>query len=252
MERGEQILRELRYSLRTLRREPLFVLGVICTFALSIGTNAAMLGLVTRLMLSSPPGIRDPEQVARIQIERVAANGESFAMSSMSYPAFEALRGQKRAFSTVAAVRTDSVAIGRGSETSQAAALQATGDYFQLLGVIPALGRFYGPADDVLPLGNQVVVLGYAFWKSHFAGARNVLGRELIIDDQPFTIVGVAPRGFNGETLSSVELFMPLTAAMRNHDFGWWTNDRINLLSTIVRLAPGVNAGERARDFRPG
>ena len=74
----DSLLREVRYALRSLRREPAFVAGVVATFALSIGTNAAMLGLVTRLMLAPPPGIREAERITRVGLEHTAANGESY------------------------------------------------------------------------------------------------------------------------------------------------------------------------------
>ena len=244
---AEQILRELRLAFRSVKREPLFALGVIATFALSIGTNAAMLGLVTRLMIAPPPGIGAVDRVMRVQIEHVGYNGEPFAMSTMSYPAAIGLAEQKRVFSASAAVIGDTVAIGRGDQLAQATAIQASGEYFRVMQAAPALGRFFGPADDVLPLGNLVVVLSHAYWQAHFSGDPGVLGRELVIDDQPFTIIGVAARGFNGDGLGAIDLFMPLTAALRNRDFGWWTNDRINMVWAVVRLADGVDAAMAAQ-----
>src|SRR5215208_636204 len=108
----DNLRRELSYTLRTLRREPSFVAGVVGTFALAIGANAAMLGLVTRLMLSPPPGIREPGRVARVSIEHTDRDGESFAMSTTSYPTFRILEGQ-RGFAMVAAARPDTVTVGR-------------------------------------------------------------------------------------------------------------------------------------------
>src|SRR6478752_7017995 len=98
---------DIRYALRALRREPMFVAGVVSTFALAIGTNAAMLGIVSRLMLAPPPGIRDAERVMRMQIIRQGKNGDQQAMTTMSYPAFRAFAELTKAFSSVAAVKTD-------------------------------------------------------------------------------------------------------------------------------------------------
>ena len=91
--------RDVRYALRSLRREPTFVAGIVMTFALAIGANAAMFGLVERLMLSPPPGIRDADRVARVQLGYTRDGGEPFTMSTMSYPAFRALAEQSAAFS---------------------------------------------------------------------------------------------------------------------------------------------------------
>jgi predicted permease len=233
-------VRDLRYALRSLRREPTFVLGVVCTFALAIGTNAAMLGLVTRLMLAPPPGIRDAERVTRLHVQHADADGSAYTMSTMSYPAYLAFAGVTGAFSSVAAVRFDTLAVGRGAELTQVPVAQASGHYFGVLGATPAVGRFFGPSDDELPMGSSVVVLGHAYWMRQFAGDPRAVGRDIIVGGEPFTIIGVAPHGFNGETLSPVDLFLPLTAAQRSRGVGWWSEDGLNLVSVVTRMAPGV------------
>src|SRR5437868_2449924 len=136
---------DIHYAVRALRREPTFVAGVVCTFALAVGKNAAMLGLVSRLMLSPPPGIRDAARVFRMQVVRQGRSGEPQAMSTMSYPAFKAFASLSSAFSSVAAVKTDTVGVGRGAELEQIPAIAASGQYFTTLGVTPHAGRFFGP-----------------------------------------------------------------------------------------------------------
>ena len=231
----ESIKRELKYAARTLRREPTLVAGVVLTFALAIGTNAAMFGLVTRLMLSPPPGIRDADRVAQIGLRFVTEDGDVFVASSTSYPIYRSLRAQKGAFAAVAASKPDTLTIGRSPNVAQLAILSATGDYFTTLGASPLLGRFFGPGDDELPGGNSVIVLSHLYWQRTFAGDRDVLGREIIVDEQPFTIIGVAPRGFNGDQLSGVDAFIPLSRAMRNRGGDWSSNRHMNLVSLVAR-----------------
>ncbi len=231
---------ELRYALRALGREPTFVAGVVCTFALAIGTNAAMLGLVSRLMLSPPPGIRDAERVMRMQIVRQGKAGDAQMMTTMSYPAFRAFAGLTRAFSSVAAVKTDTVNVGRGADLEQVPAVEASGLYFTTLGVTAQAGRLFGPADDELPIGSPVVVLGNAYWKRRFGGERSAIGKEIVVNGETFTVVGVTPSGFNGDGLAEVDVFIPLTASQRTRPFGWWTNDGMNVVSVVVRLATDV------------
>src|SRR6185503_275767 len=103
----ENLGRDAKYAVRTLSREPTFVVGIVLTFALAIGANAAMFGLVTRLMLSPPPGIRDAEHVARVRLSFISEDGDSFASASTSYPTFRSLHSQKGAFAAVAALRSD-------------------------------------------------------------------------------------------------------------------------------------------------
>ena len=231
---------DLRYALRALRREPTFVAGVVATFALAIGTNAAMLGLVSRLMLAPPPGIRDAERVMRVQVVLQSKSGEPQAMTTTSYPTFRGIAGLTRAFSAVAAIRTDTVSVGRGADLEQVPAVDASGQYFATLGASPEVGRFFGPGDDELPTGSAVVVLGNAYWKRRFAGDRAAVGREIVVNGQSFTIIGIAPSGFNGDGLGEVDLYMPLTTSQRTRPFGWWTNDGMNVVTIVARLANGV------------
>ena len=245
----DDLTREFRYAVRTFRREPAFVAGVVLTFGLVIGTNAAMFGLVQRLMLAAPPGIRDAERVVRVGLTYVSEDGGRITMTSTSYPAFQSVAALGSAFTAAAAVQSDSVTTGRGADLAEVAAVQASGDYFATVGVQPALGRFFGPADDELPAGNDVVVLSYAFWQRRFAGEASAIGQGLLVNDQLLTIIGVAPRGFNGTELGSTDLFVPMTTAYRSRGAGWWSDPRIRLVSVIARLRSGVtpaNAGALA------
>ena len=217
----------LQYALRSLRREPALVAGVVATFALAIGANAAMFGLVSRLILSAPPGVAEPGQVGRVPM-------------TTNYPEYLRLAALGDAFARVAAVRDLNVILGRGGDATEARAIAATGDYFQVLGARPALGRFFDARDDELPAGNTVVVLSHAFFNKRFAGDRAALGREIDIDGVPYTIIGVSPPNFSGDQTRAVDVFMPLSAAMRRQAQGWWTNDQIRMVSIITRVRDGV------------
>jgi len=107
----EKLGRDVKYAVRTLRREPTFVAGVVLTFALAIGANAAMFCLVTRLMLSPPPGIRDAAAVAKVGLSFISEDGDSFTSTSTSYPTFRSLHAQHSAFAAVAATRSDTVPV---------------------------------------------------------------------------------------------------------------------------------------------
>jgi len=235
---------DIRYALRTFRREPLFVAGVVLTFGLVIGTNAAMFGLVRRLMLAPPPGVQDAERVVRAATTLTADDGSVFTMETTSYPAFRDLAALDRVFDAVAAVAADSVTTGDGADLTEVPAVKASGQYFAVLGVRAAAGRLFGPSDDALPNGNDVVVLSHAFWQRRFAGEASAVGQQLVVDGQRLTIVGVAPRGFNGTDLAPVDLFIPLTTAMRNRAAGWWSDPRIRMVSIVAHLRNGVRVNE--------
>ena len=236
----DAIARDIRYAFRTLRREPAFSAGVVLTFALAIGTNAAMFGLVTRLMLAPPPGIHGADRVAQVRLRFISDDGTSASGSTTSYPMFRALRTATSAFTAVAGSKPDTLTIGRSPDVGQIAVLSTTGDYFAALGARTAIGRSIGPTDDQPPAGSQVIVLSYAYWQRTFAGDRSVLGRELIVDDRRFTVIGVAERGFNGDGLAAVDAFIPFSAAMGKGSSDWMSNRFMNLITLVVRIRDGV------------
>jgi predicted permease len=229
----------IKYAARTFRREPAFVAGVVATFGLVIGINAAMFGLVRRLMLAPPPGIERAERVVRVGMTLTTQDGTAFTMTSTSYPAFQGL-ATLGAFAGIAAVATDSVTTGKGADLAEVAAIEASGGYFATLGVRPAFGRLFDASDDVLPNGNDVVVLSWAYWQRRFAGESSAIGQQLVVDDQALTIIGVTPRGFNGTELAPVDLFVPLTTALRKRGAGWWSDPRIRMVGIVARLKDGV------------
>src|SRR5205823_8814091 len=228
--------RDLQFAVRSLRREPAVAAGIVATFALAIGANAAMVGLVARLMLAAPPGVSDPSAVARLKLDITTSDGERYAMSTTSYPVFQAVHGLDRAFSSVAASRPARLTTGRGAEMAEASVIAASGDYFQVLGAHPVLGRFFGPEDDALPTGSAVAVLSHAYWEHRFGGSTAALGARLVVDGQEYTVVGVAPRGFSGDGLAPVDLFVPLTVAQRKDDPQWTSNRGMHFVSVIARV----------------
>ena len=134
--------RQSKHAVRSLRREPSLALGIIMTFALSIGATAAMFGLVNRLMLSAPPGVADPKRVARVALRIDAVEGPQMVATTTSYPVFRALHEARTAFDAVAAERLDTVLVGR-QDASRISALGVTAEYFTALGVRTLLGRSF-------------------------------------------------------------------------------------------------------------
>ncbi|AHG88198.1 permease [Gemmatirosa kalamazoonensis] len=231
---------DVRHALRSLRREPTLVAGVVASFALAIGANAAMLGLVRQLMLAPPPGVSDAARVSRVALRVTTADGDAYAVTTTSYPAFRALAGATSAFDAAAAVRTDTLTFGAGAATTTVTAVEATGRYFTLLGARPALGRFFDAADDAPPAGRSVVVLGHAFWKHRLDGDPAVLGRTLVVDGAPFTVVGVAAPDFRGDGAAAVDVFVPLSAAMRDRPAAWRSEPGMNVVSVLAKVRAGV------------
>ena len=220
-------MNDLRHALRTLARSPRLALAVVLSLALGIGTDVTMLGLVDSLLFRPPAHVRDVDRLVDIRVR--------------TYPDYVDLRDQTRSFSGVAGwwAPPRPYAITDGDRVLPVQQMLASASLFPVLGVQPALGRFYTAAED-RPGGPHLAVLGYGLWRRQFAGARDVLGRTLHVAGNLYTIIGVAPEGFTGVALTDVDLFLPITttkfdagpAALTSRDYSW--------VRVVARLAPGV------------
>jgi len=227
---------DLQFALRSLRREPGVAGGIIATFALAIGANAAMVSLVARLLTSALPGVADPSAVTRLRIQLKSPDGERYAMTTTSYAAFRAAHALEGAFAAVAAAQPLRLTSGTGAEMTELSVIAASGEYFRVLGARPALGRFFDTDDDALPTGSAVAVLSHAYWQRQLAGSTSVLGSHIVVDGVDYIIVGVAPRSFTGDDLAPVDLFLPLTVVQRKEDSHWTTDAGRHFVSVIARV----------------
>ncbi|MEO7965211.1 MAG: ABC transporter permease, partial [Gemmatimonadaceae bacterium] len=229
----------MKYIVRRLSREPAFVAGVSLTFALAISATAAMFTLVDRLMLAPPPGVERAERIVSAHFSYASDEGEAMTMETTSFPVFQTVAEERRLFANVAIARPDTVTLGRGADLTNVAAIEASGNYFSALGAGASLGRLFGADDDALA-GSDVVVLSHAFWQRRFGGERGIVGQTIILGGTTLTIIGVAAPGFNGTGLSPVDVFLPLSTAMRNSESGWRTNSGMLLGQVVARLHEGV------------
>ncbi|HEY4099822.1 MAG TPA: ADOP family duplicated permease [Gemmatimonadales bacterium] len=236
---------DFRYAIRALVRTPLFTVGVVGTLALGIGINATMFSVVDTLFFRPPDGVGHPHDLVRVYYHhhgnslRSAGFGD-WTGASTSLPAFHDLRDHAGGFAAVAATRSASMGLGRGSSATQVNAQAVSYQYFPMLELHPALGRFFDSTDDRVG-GPTVAVLSYAFWQSHFGGDQSVIGRQLPIGKSSYTVIGVAPKGFRGIDLSPDDLYLPI-AVTTNGDIA--PPDAVNArgwtwLSLVARVRPG-------------
>jgi putative ABC transport system permease protein len=242
----DTLLNDLRYALRALTRSPGFAAVVVLTLALGIGVNAAMFGIVDTLFLRPPAGVREPGRVVRIyKSHRVSLLGRSFTGGLGQFPAFVDLRASG-VFERTAATTTRDMSLGRGSEAVRVRVGDVSHDYFPLLGVAPAIGRFFG-ADEDKAGGERVAVISDAFWRSRFGRDTTVLGRRLQMGSGSFTVIGVAPAGFTGIDLAPLDLWIPISVAAGDIANGqcltswncWW-------MEAIARLKPDDRPADAA------
>ena len=249
------VRQDLLFAARSLWRQPGFTIFVVLTLALGIGANSAIFGLLDRLLLSPPPHIREADRVVRL-VMSASFGGSRFTMPTTSYATFQDLRDGVRSFADLAARASGQMVLGRGADAAAIQAAKVTGGYFQLLGVRPAAGRFFGEEEDRPPSGLEVAVLSHAFWRRQFAGDPGVLGRDIVLDGSRFTVAGVAPAGFTGDSVEPIDVWVPLSAGMRGLPPDWRDNRGFNLVTLVARLGAGVSRSAAQRDatsaFRRG
>src|SRR6185436_9017906 len=195
------VLQDLRYGARMLRRQPGFTIAAVLTLALGIGANTAVFSLVNAALLQRLP-VADRERL--VYVYRGAV-GNVF-----SYPQYAALRDNSRSFEGLAGWGGITASLHAGDSAELVSGVIVTGNFFEVLGVRAARGRLLSPRDDETPGAHPVAVISHEFWQSRFGGRDDAVGREVRLNGHVFTIVGVAPAGFPGPQLGNVRsLYVP-------------------------------------------
>ncbi len=240
----EVLQQDLRYTLRGLRRAPGFTAAVILTLGLGIGANAAMFGVIDRLMFRPFPYMRDPAQVHRVYLQ-TTGRGRVLTRSVFPYTAYLDLARWSSAFSDHAAFSTRAIAVGSGTDARERDVAGVSASFFGFFNATPAAGRFFGAAEDSIPRGADVAVLSYGFWKAEFGG-RDVIGTKLSVGPRFVTIIGVAPEGFVGVAGGAPPaVYMPITAFAYQWNQGdaqsFFIRYNWDWMSMMVRTKPGVS-----------
>ena len=249
----DELTHDVRFAFRTLRKSRGFAATVILTLALGIGANAAMFGVVDRLMFRPYAYLRDPSTVNRVYL-RSTYRGTTSTSWHTEYARYLDLKRWSRSFDEWSGFATRSMAVGVGdaSRERQVAAVNAT--FFRFFDAPPALGRYFVAAEDTTPRGADVAVLGYGFWKSELGG-RNVLGEVLQVGNIPATIVGVAPEGFAGvDDANPPAVYIPITTYAGSQPTErtnpkYYTRYNWGWMEMMVRRKPGVTVEQASRDL---
>jgi len=255
------LIQDLRYGLRMLAANAGFTVVAVLTLALGIGANTAIFSLIDAVMLRALP-VRDQSRLVVMSWSAHKAprrNGTSSfgdcsgnedenknpSGCSLPYPFVELIHSEKQAFSSATAFAGPARLVLSGNGPARMAEGElVSGDYFSTLGVNALVGRTLGPADD-LPSAPPAVVLSYAFWQDAFGGDRSALGRTIVLNSVPYTIVGVAEPNFTSLTPGKTQdLFLPLSMDSRL-SIDWMGGEDARSLNSwwlvvVARLKPGV------------
>jgi predicted permease len=205
---ARDLVADTRLVFRQFRRNPGFAAAALVTLALGIGANAAIFSIADQALLRQPPVV-EPDRLAAVY----TTCRRGFERCSSSYPDYEDYRDFSRSFASMAGYSSVPLNVGDETGARLATGQVVTGNYFTLLGLRPHLGRLIQPADDARGAAASVAVLRFDFWKDAFGADPAVVGRTLLLNGSPFTVVGVAPERFRGLDLNfQTDVWIPLFA----------------------------------------
>ena len=243
---------DLKLALRTLTRTPFITAMAVVSLALGIGANAAIFSLVEQTLLRALP-VPEPDRLVNLGAPGPKGGSQSMNQAGdiewvFSYAMFRDLERAEGPFTGIAAHRTTGVNLTFRNETLDADAVLVSGSYFPVLGLRPALGRLLTPADDERVGEHPVAVLSHRYWEERLGADASVLDATILVNGQPMTIIGVAPRGFRGTTLGAdPDVFVPISMrGVLEAGFTAFENRRNYWIYVFARLKPGVSI-EQAR-----
>jgi putative ABC transport system permease protein len=228
----ELLLQDLRYALRRMRRNPAFTALITLTLALGVGANAAMFGLVDVLMFRTPARVPDPDRIVRVD-------------GAQNYVAYQELRELVRALEITAYTR-QTLSFGQGADAVPLRVECVTPTYFRVAGTAPWRGRDFSADDDQLG-APRTVVLSHGLWRNQFGGDSRALGSPVRVAGRPFDVIGIAPEGFTGLGLGTIDAWILLAASPEACSFSGTNLLRStggSWLTTVGRVRDGVRREE--------
>ena len=233
-------LQDVRFAVRLLARSPLFTGTAALSLAIGIGANTTIFSVGSALLLRPPPGLASADRLVD-----VGRSTPDAAFDTVSYPNYADIRDRVTTLSGLFAhqIEPSPMSLGGTDGAERIYGALVSGNYFSTLGTTPLHGRLLRSDDDKIGSGNAVTVLGYDLWTRRFAADPQIVGRLITLNGHPFTVVGVAPRGFQGTTIVKAELWVPLsmlTEAMPDRRATLFTSRGATWLFMGGRLKDGI------------
>src|ERR1700682_4677593 len=233
------LLKDIRYGIRSLLKRPGFTLIAVITLALGIGANTAIFSLVNTVLLRPLP-VLHPEQIVSVSLR-----GKSDPILAFSYPNYKDFRDRNQVLSGLLAYRFVPISLSRAGANERVWGYEVSGNYFDMLGVQAIKGRMFLPDEDRTRLSSPVAVVSYGAWQRRFAGDPDLIGKEILLNNHAFKIIGIAPEGFKGtEVVYTPEIWVPVNMLEWIEPGATWLDSRTNSnLFAIGRVKPGVSYG---------
>ena len=249
------LVQDLRFALRTFRKSPVFVVVAVLSLAFGIGANTAIFTLVDQLLLRMLP-VKEPQQLVLFW-GRGPHYGSNNGRYKLSYPMYEDFRDHNQVFSGMFCRWETSMSVSSDGRTERVDGELVSGTYFPVLGVGPALGRVFNSDDDKTPGGAPYAVISYRYWISRFAGNPQVIGKKIVVNGYPLTIVGVSQAGFDGtDPGRSPQVRVPVMMKAEMDSVGShfeynFTSRRGRWVNVFGRLKPSVTAQQAKAALQP-
>lgn len=237
----ETLLQDIRFGFRQLVKRPGFAVLAIISMALGIGANTSIFSLVDTALLR-PLAVKEPSQL--VELYGTLHSGADWSLQS--YPNYKDYRDRNTVLSGLFVYRVTVSSLTVNNSSQRVWGYLVSGNYFDVLGVKPVLGRSFLPEEDQTPESHPVAIISYNCWQRRFAADPQIVGKSVEFNSHPFTIIGVAPKGFIGtEVAYDPEMFIPVMMAKTIEPGSRWLEKRdSNNLFTVGRLKPGVSFAE--------
>jgi predicted permease len=246
------VLRDLRYSVRSLRKSPVFLAVAVLSLALGIGANTAIFTLIDQLILQPLP-VRDPGQLVML-----AGRGKHYGGNNgpdrLSYPMYQEIRDKNQVFSGMFCTYPGTVSATYQGSTELIGADFVSGNYFPVLGIGAAVGRVFTASDDLIQGGHPLAVLSYGYWRARFGADPGIVGKQIEVNGRALTIIGVSAAGFNGvEPGRAPQIRIPVTMRddLPRTGFGRLNTDRFRWIVVFGRLKPGITIQKAQAGLQP-
>jgi predicted permease len=239
----ESLLRDIRFGFRMLAKAPSLTAIVVITLALGIGVNAAIFSIVNGFLIRPLP-VPHPQQIVVLASHQ---QGAPLGASGFSYPDFADFRKQAAdTFSDLFVYQPFLIGLSADGRADELTVSYVSGNYFSALGLKPALGRMFLPGEGERPGDSPILVLGYSYWQTRFGGDPSVIGKQVRVDGDAATIIGVAPKGFHGTyEILNMDGYLPLSVFAQGPQLGGlFTVRQMRTLRVMGRLKPGVSVAQ--------
>lgn len=248
----DNLARDVRYALRSLVRSPGFTAAAVLSLMLGIGATAAIFALVDQVLVRSLPVVH-PERLVHLDWKGASLSNVWGTGNLMSYPLCRDFQQQTQFFEAVFCRHPTEVILSTGDQHQSVPAEIVSGSFFPGLGIRPERGRLIDETDDVTPGAHPVVVLSYSYWKNTLGGAEDVVGRQVLMNNVPMIVIGIASSSFRGvDPLSPPAMWVP--AMMKRAATPEWDrllDRRAAWMHVFARLRPGVTADATMNGLQP-